>query len=306
MSTYEVVIVGAGPAGLSAATTARFLRLSCLVIDPGPFGGALAKSYAWKHVDGVLGMPELTGREIARKFFDHALVEGAQFMKTAMTCLSLADDGIEITTPQGKVKGTSVILAMGCTGSPRLLGVPGEDLEGVQYGLTDPAKYKGKKVFVIGGGDSAVETALALQQAGATIQLVHRKDELRAGDANKEKLQKSPVKTVWNTEVKQVIGPERVQKVVLYNNKTNETTHVPVDSIFISIGTVPNEELLALCNIALKECNIRVDPDLRTNLKGIFAAGDATGNMKRIAWAVGEGCKAAFSAYKYLKNPYWA
>lgn len=291
---------------MSAAITARFLKLSCLVVDPGPWGGALAKSYAWKHVDGVVGMPELTGREIAKKFFDDAHAAGASFMKTAMTGLSVADDGITVKTPQGDAVSASVILAMGCTGSPRLLGIPGEELEGVHYSLTDPARFKGKKVFVVGGGDSAVETALALQQAGATVQLVHRKDALRAGDTNMERIKNSTVKIVWNTEVQSVVGPERVQTVALCNNKTNETVSVPVNAVFISIGNVPNEELLASCKVDIKDCKVTVDPDLRTNLKGVFAAGDVTGNLKRIAWAVGEGCKAAFSAYKYIKNPYWA
>ncbi len=301
---YDTIIVGAGPAGLSAAITCKFLKMNFIVLCPEEAGGALRKTYPWKTVEGVLGEKDKNGAEVSRAWEEHARAEGVEFVNEDMKGLRTGESLTVITTNK-EYKTRSLILAIGCMGCPRTLGIKGENLKGVHYSLLNPEDYKGERVVIVGGGDSAVETATKLDSTGASVTLIHRRDELRAGEKNQNKLFDSGVRILFNTESKLIIGDKKVEGVKVINNRTGDDSVIECRHVFVFIGNVPNERLLDECGIAHNERGVIVDADLRTNVRGVFAAGDITGNLKRIAWAIGEGCKAAFSAYKFVRKPYW-
>ncbi len=236
----------------------------------------------------------------------HAKREGAK-IKENESVLDVQRKGeeIEVTTSKGKYTAKAVVLALGL-GIPRKLGVDGETLDGVCFSLPDPAKFKGKKVFVIGGGDTAVECAVALKRKGAESCLVHRRDTLRATEKNIACIGDECVNVLWNTEIKKIEGDGKVEKIVLANNEKNTEQEWDADIVLFSLGTMPNTEFIEKIGIELDGNSIKVDADLRTNIEGIFAAGDIVGKWIRIPQAVGEGGFAGLNAFKYAKNPYWA
>ncbi len=303
---YDLIIVGAGPAGLSAALTACYFKMKFIVLESNTSGGALSQVYPWKEVESFLGLKGLSGKEVAERITKHVLDEGAEIKECeGVTDIKREKDFIRVKTTKSEYKTRSVILAIGTIGTPRRLNVPGENLNGVYYHVKDPYEFKGKNVIVVGGGDSAVENAIALQKAGAHVILIHRRDELRCMDRLKKDIEKSGVKILWNTEVKEIIGKNKVESVKAINNKTFETKDITVDSVFIFIGSVLNTDFLKKIGIKLDSEHIVVDKNLKTNLEGVFAAGDITGCLKRIPQAIAQGELATYSAYKYLKHPYW-
>jgi len=189
---------------------------------------------------------------------------------------------------------------------PRKLGVEGECLDGVCFSLPSPDKYKGKRVYVVGGGDTAVECAVELKRNGAEACVVHRRGTLRATDKNIACIGDECVMVHWNSEIRKIEGQDKVEKVFLYNNKEDKENETEADAVLFSLGTVPNKDFLEKNGIELDGNSIKVDGDLRTNIEGVFAAGDIVGKWIRIPQAIGEGGLAGLNAFKYVKNPYWA
>ncbi|MCK5342297.1 MAG: NAD(P)/FAD-dependent oxidoreductase, partial [Candidatus Heimdallarchaeota archaeon] len=182
---YELIIVGGGPAGLSAALTAAYFKLKTVIIESASAGGALINQYPWKKVDNYLGFFNLTGAEVAKEMVDHVKTEGVEIKENEMITDRLNGDDSQITvrTTKGEYKCNALILAIGL-GVPRKLDVPGVTLDGVIYSLPEPEKYKGKNALVIGGGDTAVELAMALSSSGADTTIIHRRDVFRASEEN--------------------------------------------------------------------------------------------------------------------------
>ncbi len=299
---YDLVIVGAGPAGLSAALTASYLRLKHIVLESIKPGGALSHNYPSKIVDSYLGFRGMKGKEVANKMIDHVKAEGSE--------IKYPEEVIEIkrnkekktftlTTNKGKYQTKSILLCTGTIGTPRKLGIEGE--EKAHYVLCDPEEFKNKKCLVVGGGDSAVEAAVMLNKVCDTVFLAHRRDQLRAINKNQEELKKSNVKILWNTELKCIAD----RKVKVWNNKTGETKELDVDEVFIFIGSIPKLDFIKNLGIKMEGNHIIVNSSMQTSLQGVYAAGDITGKLKRIPEAIGEGHLAVYSIYKYLRNPYW-
>jgi len=170
---YDLAIVGAGPAGLTAELDAAYLKLKAVVLEAGEPGGALSQVYPWKKVDSFLGLRGMTGREIADRIIGHAKAEGAEIREKERVLEVRKLKAFEIATDRGKLEASAVVLATGIRDLPRKLGVAGEGLEGVLYSLQDPGKLSGKCVVVVGGGDTAADCALGLRAAGADVTLVH-------------------------------------------------------------------------------------------------------------------------------------
>ena len=303
---YDLVIIGAGPAGLAAALDAAYLKMKTLVLEAGKAGGALTQSYPWKRVDSCLGLSNMVGSEVAEKMISHVKDEGIVIRENEhVESVERHGGKFLVATGHGRYECGSVIVATGIRGVPRKLGVEGEELEGVDYAVTDPVKFKGKKVLVVGGGDSAVDSALGLLEAGARVWLAHRRDDLRAVDESKEKIRKSQVRILWNTEVSGMVGVKAVESVTLSNNVTGKKTTLPFDSVIICTGSIPVKECIEKLGIKMEGICVPVNKDGMTSMPGIFAAGDIVSDIKRIPQALATGERATYSAYKYLRNPYW-
>jgi len=305
MEDYELIIVGSGPAGLSAGLTASYFKLKTLILESGFAGGALTNQYPWKVVDNCIGFRDMKGAEIADSMVGHIKAEGVDIRENeTVTDIRPGEESIKVTTGKGEYSAKSVILTLGL-GVPRKLGIDGENLDGVIYSLPKPENYSGKKALVAGGGDSAVESVMALQKAGAETTIIHRKDVFRASEENTRKINESGVAIKFNTEAKEILGEGKVESVKLINNQTNSEETSEFDLVLVSIGTVPNKEFLEKIGIELGDKGVKVDELFRTNIQGIFAAGDVVGTWKRIPKAIGEGGFAGINAFKYVKKPYW-
>ena len=202
----------------------------------------------------------------------------------------------------------TVLLATGA--SHRHLNVPGEHRlggRGVSYCSTcDGPLFKGKKVVMVGGGNSAVTEALYLYHMGVSVSLIHRRDTLRAQDFLAKQLTDNNIPVYWNTEIKEIKGDERVSKVVVYNNQTHETSTLQTDGVFIAIGYTPAVDLAEKAGLELSEDGyIQHDGKHRTNVPGIYSAGDVEGGYKQIVTATGQGAEAAMTIFEDLINPYW-
>lgn len=303
---HDVIIVGGGPAGLAAALDARYLRLKTLVFEADRAGGALSQSYPWKVVDSYLGFHERKGQEISDVIVGHARKSGAEIRENeAVEEISSGKGSFTVKTAKGRYEARTVIIATGIRGTPVKLGVPGEELEGISYSLSEPKKMKGKNVLVVGGGDSAADIALALENAGAKVWMAHRKDQLRATDENMEKIDGSSVKMLWRHEIERFGGKGKLDKAFLFNNKTDEKSSLSIDAAVICIGSVASDRCMQGLGLKMDGPCVKVDENGMTSVEGLFAAGDIVSKLKRIPQALASGEKAAYSAYKMIKNPYW-
>lgn len=302
---YDVIIIGAGPAGLSAALDCACLKLKALVLEADRAGGALSQAYPWKKVDSFLGFAKMTGKDIAARISGHVKNEGIEIREFEEVEEVKRGREFKIKTKKAEYEASAVIIATGVRGMPRKLSVPGENLEGVEYLIHDPEKFSGRKVLVVGGGDAAADMTLGLKNAGAKVWLAHRRDELRARDGCREKLEKCGVAILWNTEVESIVGETKVERVKLFNNMKGTKTEIACDHVLVSIGSITAKDWLEGIGIGMEDGLVKVDGDGMTSIPGIFAAGDIVSRLKRIPQALATGERAAYSAYKHLKNPYW-
>ncbi len=301
---YDVVIVGAGPAGLTAAIYASRGRLKTAVLERNMAGGQIALTDL---VENYPGFPEgISGFDLSQKMKEQAEKFGAE-MREIEGVAELRSDPegcYVVVTDREQIRTRAVILAPGV--EPRRSGIPGEAEfigRGVSWCATcDGALYRGKTVAVIGGGDSAVEEGMFLTKFAEKVYLVHRRDELRAAPIAQERAFANPkFEFVWDSIPKQIDGAEMVEALEVENVKTGEGRSLPVNGVFMYIGQIPNTAWLKGI-VELDEYGyIVTDELLRTKLPGVFACGDARANpLKQIAMAVGEGALAAVQAERYL------
>lgn len=319
---YDLIIVGSGPAGLSAAIYAQRAKLNTLVIEKEMVsGGQVLTTY---EVDNYPGLPGIGGFDLGMKFRQHADQLGAQFKEDEVRQITLmanetADEETQLRAAQvgpaetlplkqlvcknGTYLTRTIIIAAGAV--HRKLGVEGEERllgMGVSYCATcDGAFFKNKTTAVVGGGDVALEDAIFLARMCSQVYLIHRRDELRGARSLQEKLFSLPnVTVIWDSVVMSVDGSEKVEALELKNKKTGETSRLPVDGVFIAVGITPNsqpyEQLLDM-----EAGYIRASEDCRSNIPGIFAAGDVrTKQLRQIVTAVSDGANAVTSVERYL------
>jgi thioredoxin reductase (NADPH) len=308
MAHWDLIIIGAGPAGLTAGIYAARSGLRTLVLEEKTPGGAAADTPL---VENYPGFPEgISGRELSDKMAEHCRKVGAEIREIErVTELEPADEKKTVKTDRATYTASAVIVASGCR--YRELGVPGESGfrgRGVSYcAVCDGAFFKGKKVLVVGGGNSAAVSAIYLSNLASDVKLAHRRSQLRAETALQEDLRAQGVKILRNTELKEITGDTKVKDTVLFNNKTGETTRIDVDGIFIQIGEAPNSQFANEAGISVDEGGyIIVDDRQRTNIGGVYAAGDVTNcPVKQIGTAVGQAIVAATEAFGYVKQPYY-
>jgi thioredoxin reductase (NADPH) len=302
---YELIIIGGGPAGLTAGIYAARSRLKTLLIEKGVPGGQIATS---ERVENFPGFPQgISGQELVSRMEEQAKKFGLEIKNlTEAMNLKKIEEGIKISTSEGEFFSKVVIIATGS--SPEKLGIPGEKEfagRGVSYCATcDGAFFKDRKVLVVGGGNSAIEEAIHLTKFAAKVTVVHRRDELRATKILQERAFKNPkIEFVWNSHLVKVMGGDKVEKVVLRNKITQEESEIEVEGVFIYVGVKPNVSFLPPDIKVDEKGFILTDENLETSVKGIFAAGDVRSNkLKQVVVACGEGALAAHIAEKYLSR----
>ncbi|MFQ5910492.1 MAG: NAD(P)/FAD-dependent oxidoreductase [Thermoplasmata archaeon] len=311
---YDTIIVGAGPAGLTAGIFATSRKLSTLILDAKVAGGQLKFLYPTKIIHDYPSHHHIEARKLAELMVDHARDSGCDVHENEeVKDLRRAEEGLTVVTEKGEYKAKTVILALGMgLFEPRKLGVPGEEEfaeKGVYYRIRNKEMFMGKHVLFIGGGDTALEMAISLVDVADRVYLAHRKNVFRAMETNVEAVEKSSIEVLFNTELKEVCGDQVATEVIVFNNQTKEETAIPLEAIVINIGFSPKLESVQNWGIELEGKSIRVRPDMRTSMEGVFACGDIVtylGKDKRIVTGCGEAATAAISAYKYIKKPYWA
>ncbi len=314
----DVVIIGSGPAGLSAAIYAKRAGLDAVTIEKSPMsGGQVLNTY---EVDNYPGLPGINGFDLGMRFREHADKLECEF-KTASVLgikkgkekeaeLKAASDpaeeenGFLVETDEGILHTRTVIAAMGA--SHAKLNVPGEkELAGmgVSYCATcDGAFFRGKVTAVIGGGDVAVEDAVFLARACEKVYLIHRRDELRAAKILQDEVKSLPnVEIIWDTVAEKIEGKEQVESLVLKNVKTGETNNLKVDGVFIAVGIIPDSEILKEIVNCDEKGYVIAGEDCASETPGIFAAGDLRRKkLRQIITAAADGANAVTSVQEYL------
>lgn len=296
----EVLIIGSGPAGLSAAIYAKRASLEVLVLEKVYFGtGQIAES---SQVDNYLGFAGINGYELGEKFREHAVSLGVEFQSGEAKKLEPTEKGWEVHLGNGEIIETkTVIYAAGA--SHRHLGVPGEEEfagKGVSYCATcDGAFFKGKTTAVIGGGDTAMDDALYLSELCSKVYLVHRRSEFRGSAKTLEKIrQKENIELVTEAKIAQITGEGKVSAVELEDGRSLVT-----DGVFVAVGMVPQTEVIQGVVELDHTGYVVADETGKTAEKGFFVAGDVrTKALRQVVTAVSDGANAAMSAVEYLKS----
>lgn len=305
ITEVDVIIIGGGPAGLTAGIYAKRSGLQPIVIEKDMVGGLVAVTPV---VENYPGFTNIAGKKLMDLINTQAknyvpINEGEEVLEIKV------GKKIEAFTNRRKYLGKSLIITTGA--GYKKLGVPGEDKfsgHGVSYCATcDGYFFKGKKVVMIGGGNSALTDGLYLKNLGANIAILHRRDEFRAEKYLQESVEREKIPIIWNSVVQEIIGEKKkITGVKVMNVKTKKTKIVKVDGVFIAIGEEPNSKLANELGIKLDSSGfIEVDRSCRTNIPRIYAAGDVTGGVRQIVTAVSEGATAALATFEDISNPYW-
>jgi len=302
---YDLVIVGVGPAGLSAGIYGGRFGLRTLVVGE-TLGGMASEASV---VENYPGIESASGMEIAEKMAKQCESSGAEILLgEKVETLDLKGERKKATTFDKTFEADAMIIATGSY--HRKLGVPGEEEfrgRGVSYcAVCDGAFFKGRKVAVVGGGDTAATEALYLTELAGKVFLIHRRSELRAETARKQRIAESGVEFLWNKVVKEVHGDNVVKGVTLRDTVSGDESELEIDGLFIAIGEAPQSEFAKDAGVAVDEAGyIIVNRDQETSIKGVYAAGDVTGGVRQIGAAVGGGITAAINAYLYITGGWY-
>lgn len=299
---YDVIVIGAGPAGLAAGIYGKRAGYNILVLDTSSIsGGQILNTY---EVDNYPGIPGVSGTELADAMKQHCEKLGVEFARGRVT--SIVDNGEtkELVTKKETFQTKTVIIATGATN--RKLGCPGEDEfsgMGVSYCATcDGAFFKDKVVAVVGGGDVALEDAAYLARTCKKVYLIHRRDEFRGAVVLQNQIKSlDNVELVLDSTVESIIGNDSVEKLLIKNKKTNEERELEVDGVFIAVGTVPNTKTISGLPSLDERGYIVADETCETNIPGVFAAGDVrTKQLRQVITATADGANAITSITNYL------
>lgn len=298
---YDLIIIGAGPAGLTAGIYAARRHLKTLIISQ-DVGGQMALSHLVENYPGTEPMPGTELTEIMKK---QAEKFGCEFATEAVDKVELKDE-IKVVMAEGKrFEAKTIIIATGA--QHRKLNIEGEEEffgKGISYCATcDGPLFKEKKVVVVGGSDAAVTAAIYLNKFASETYLIHRRDKLRADEHNQKMLFDSTVQIIWDSVVEKIEGDKMVNNIKIKNLQTEEVNDLEIEGVFIEIGYIPSTELMESEGVEVNEKKyIKINKGGGTNVEGVFAAGDVTGAFAQIVTAAAEGAIAATSAYFYIQK----
>jgi thioredoxin reductase (NADPH) len=305
--SYDAIIIGAGPAGLAACIYSGRNGMRTVCLEGGISGGRIFEAPL---IENYPGFQSISGKELVNRIKEQASKWAELKENNRVIKIEQDGDGKEFRVKCEKEEYQSKTIIL-CTGSmERRLNVKGEETffgKGISYCATcDGFFFKGKKVMVVGGGNSAALSAVYLSDICSETILVHRRDQLRAERALLQKLAEKNVEIIWNSVVEEIKGDKLVKSVLIRDIASNKQKEIAVDGVFIQAGEIPNNDLAKKFGLDLdEEGYIRTDSRQRTNKKYVFAAGDITGGIKQVVVACSEGATAAITAYEDLVNPYW-
>lgn len=301
---YDVIIIGAGPGGLTAALYASRANLSVLMLDRGLYGGQMNNTDA---IDNYPGFSEIKGPELGEKMYNSVMKFGAKFEYGDVQSVTTAGDLKIVKTDTGEYSAPALIIATGA--DHRHLGVPGEDEysgKGVSYcAVCDAAFFKDEDIAVIGGGDSAIEEGIYLAQSAKSVTVIHRRDQLRAQPTLQKRAFANPkMHFIWNGLTQSIDGDGNKVTGVTYKDKeTGEEKHLKTRGVFIYVGVIPQTAPFKDLGVTDENGWIPTDEHMRTKVDGIFALGDVRAkDLRQIANAVGDGSIAGQQAYNYLQD----
>ncbi|HLR79670.1 MAG TPA: thioredoxin-disulfide reductase [Bacillota bacterium] len=300
---YDVIIAGAGPAGMTAAVYASRANLDTLMIERGVPGGQMANT---EDVENYPGFDHILGPDLSNKMFEHAKKFGAEYAYGDISEVVDHGDYKIVKAGDKEYKTRTLIIATGA--QYKELGIPGEEEmtgKGVSYcAVCDGAFFKDRELVVVGGGDSAVEEGMYLTRFASKVTIIHRRDELRAQKILQERaFDNEKIDFIWDTVVESINGEDKVTSLTLKNRKTGETTEFPIEGVFVYIGMVPLSEPFKSLGITNEEGYIPTNQDMETNVPGVFAAGDIREKtLRQIVTATGDGSIAAESAQAYIEE----
>ena len=301
---YDVVIVGGGPAGMTAGMYAARAMLKTVIFEKMIPGGQLNNTHL---IENYPGYESISGAELAEKMANHAKAHGCEFRQEWVEEVSCCDDNYKhVKTSSGLYRAKVVIMAPG--GENRKLGIPGEKEfsgAGVSYcAICDGAFFRDRVIAVAGGGDAAVEEGIFLTKFGSKVFIIHRRDELRAKKSLQHEAFENPkIEIVWDSVVEEIAGDGKVEFLKLKNVKTGEMSRLDVGAIFIFIGFVPNSALVKDSLELDGDGYILTNDRMESSIPGIYAIGDVKPNIcKQVSVSVGEGTLAAVDSERYINN----
>lgn len=302
---YDVIIIGAGPGGMTTALYASRANLKVVMLDRGAYGGNLNNTAS---IVNYSGFKDVQGPELAEKMYQGATQFGAEYAYGTVTKVEVDGANKKVTTDMGETYVAPVVV-IGTGSDHRKLGVPGEEEfggRGVSYcAVCDGAFFKGKHLVVVGGGDSAVEEGLYLTQLASKVTVLVRRGELRAQPMLQDEAKKNPkMEFVFNTSVTEIMGDDvKVTGVKTHNNETGEDGELAADGVFIYVGNIPLTKPFADLGILDDQGWVKTDTVMRTGIPGIYAIGDVRETpLRQIATAVGDGAIAGQQVYQYIKS----
>ncbi len=301
---YDVIIIGGGPAGLSAGIYTARARLKSLLIESENFFSQLALT---DRIENYPGFPEgVTGSSLLERFKRQAKDFGLEFSSSNVKGIKREENKWLIETEDRVYESLAIIIAVGVR--PKRLGVKGETEftgRGVSFcAICDGILFKDRDIVVVGGGDTAVEEAIFLSRFAKKIYLVHRRDSLRATKILQERLLSNErIEIIWDSVVEEICGKKGVEKIKVRNLKTKEEREIPCSGVFVSIGFIPNTEVFKGILGLDSEGYIITDENMKTNLEGVFSCGDCRLKpLRQIVTAVSDGAVAAVSTEKYIEE----
>lgn len=301
---YDVIVIGAGPGGLTAALYAARANLKVVILDRGIYGGQMNNTAG---IDNYPGFVDIQGPELGEKMYQTATNAGAEFAYGDVQ--SIVQDGGKkiVKTDSGEYEAGAVVIATGAV--HKHLGVPGEEEyagKGVSYcAVCDAAFFRDEDVAVIGGGDSAIQEGLYLAQSAKSVTVIHRRDQLRAkAELQKKAFENDKMKFIWNAQTEEIVGNGNKVTGVKYKDKeTGEEKEIKVAGVFIYVGIQPQTDAFRDLGITDEQGWILTDDHMRTKVDGIFALGDVRAKeLRQIATAVGEGSIAGQEVYNYYQG----
>lgn len=305
---FDVIVVGGGPAGLSTGILCAYRGLKTAVFEASSLGGVLSWLCPTKMIENFPGLCEKTTcQDLVDCWTGEAEKLKVELKKERVNEITQDKN---IITDSGEYRGKIIVLATGS--SPAQAGVKGEekfkkDERGVYYYVTNPEKFTGKRVLIVGGGNSAVDAALSLADTADLITIAHRHHELRVPAHKADRLKTiDKIKILYNTELLEIAGTNNVEKVIMRDMEEDEILHLAVDSVVLALGLTPNTEIFKKLGVEMDENGyIRTDKSQKTSIEGFYAVGDIASDLQLVVVAVAHGATVAHNAYIELRKPYW-